>query len=35
MSSKVTRREEIIPLDTRRTISVRYHTITKAINEEF
>lgn len=35
MGSKVTRRGEVISLDTRRTISVRYHTITKAINEEF
>ena len=35
MSSKVTRRGEVISLDIRRTISVRYHTITKAINEEF
>ncbi len=35
MGSKVTRRGEVISLDTRRTISVRYHTITKAINGEF
>ncbi|MCI9532861.1 MAG: hypothetical protein HFH38_14315 [Lachnospiraceae bacterium] len=35
MGSKVTRRGEVISLDTRRTISVRHHTITKAINGEF
>lgn len=35
MSSKVIRRGEVIPLETRSTISVRYRTITKALNREF
>lgn len=35
MGSKVIRHGEVISLDTRKTISLRYHTITKAINEEF
>lgn len=35
MSSKVVKYGEVIPLEIRKTISVRYHTITKAINKEF
>ena len=35
MSSRVLKHGEIIPLNTRTTISNRYHTITKAINKEF
>lgn len=35
MSSKVIRHSEIIPMETRKTISLRYHTITRAINQEF
>lgn len=35
MSSYIIRHGEVIPADTRSTISARYHTITKAINKEF
>lgn len=35
MSSSIIKREDIISLETRQTISHRYHTVTKAINEEF
>ena len=35
MSLPIRKRGEIIPQDTRNTISMRYHTITKAINCEF
>lgn len=35
MSSSVSKYGEVIPLDTRSTISLRYHTITKAVNREF
>ena len=35
MSDLVCKHGEIIALDTRRKISQRYHTVTKAINKEF
>lgn len=35
MSSPVLKHGEVIPLDTRSTISMRYHTVTRAINHEF
>ena len=35
MSLKVSKCGEIIPKEMRKTISLRYHTITKAINQEF
>lgn len=35
MSFHVTKHGEIIPMDTRTTISTRYKTITKAANREF
>lgn len=35
MASRVKRDSETISLDTRQLISKRYHTITKAVNEEF
>lgn len=35
MSSNVIRHDNIIPLVTRQSIASRYHTVTKAINQEF
>lgn len=35
VGSRVTRHGEVISLETRQTISSRYHTVTKAINREF
>lgn len=35
MSDYVKKHGEVIPLDTRTSISVRYHTITRAVNVEF
>ena len=35
MSSRVLKHGEIIPQETRSKISIRYHTITRAINKEF
>ena len=35
MSSRVMKHGEIIPQNTRTTISNRYHTITRAVNREF
>ena len=35
MSLKVTKHDNVIPLETRQDISRRYRTVTKAINQEF